>query len=45
VAPPEVRTADIYLGIIPFVAMQLLALVILFLQPPIATWLPTAIGW
>jgi TRAP-type mannitol/chloroaromatic compound transport system permease large subunit len=45
VAPPEVTTADIYLGIIPFVAMQLLALVILFLQPPIATWLPTAIGW
>jgi tripartite ATP-independent transporter DctM subunit len=45
VAPPEVRTADIYLGIMPFVAMQLLALVILFLQPPIATWLPAAIGW
>ena len=37
VAPPEVRTADIYLGIIPFVFMQLLALVTLFLQPPIAT--------
>ena len=45
VAPPEVRTADIYLGIIPFVFMQLLALVILFLQPPIATWLPAALGW
>jgi tripartite ATP-independent transporter DctM subunit len=45
VAPPEVRTADIYVGIIPFVAMQLLALLILFLQPRIATWLPTAIGW
>jgi tripartite ATP-independent transporter DctM subunit len=45
VAPPEVRTADIYLGIIPFVAMQLLALLILFLQPAVATWLPTAIGW
>jgi tripartite ATP-independent transporter DctM subunit len=45
VAPPEVRTADIYLGIIPFVAMQVMALLILFLQPRIATWLPTAIGW
>jgi tripartite ATP-independent transporter DctM subunit len=45
VAPPEVRTADIYVGIIPFVALQLLALLILFLQPRIATWLPTAIGW
>ena len=45
VAPPEVRTADIYLGISPFVFMQLLALVTLFLQPPIATWLPAALGW
>ncbi|HEX6112102.1 MAG TPA: TRAP transporter large permease subunit [Geminicoccaceae bacterium] len=45
VAPPEVRTVDIYLGIIPFVAMQAAALLILFLQPQIATWLPTAIGW
>ena len=45
VAPPEVRTADIYLGIIPFVAMQVMALVILFLLPRVATWLPTAIGW
>ncbi|MGH6895442.1 MAG: TRAP transporter large permease [Geminicoccaceae bacterium] len=45
VAPPEVRTTDIYLGIIPFVAMQAMALLTLFLQPQIATWLPTAIGW
>jgi TRAP-type mannitol/chloroaromatic compound transport system permease large subunit len=45
VAPPEVRTTDIYLGIIPFVAMQVMALVILFLLPRVATWLPTAIGW
>jgi tripartite ATP-independent transporter DctM subunit len=45
VAPPEVRTADIYLGIIPFVFMQLLALLILFFEPPIATWLPAAMGW
>jgi len=45
VAPPEVRTGDIYLGTIPFVAMQALALLLLFLQPRIATWLPAAIGW
>ena len=30
VAPPEVTTGDIYRGIIPFVAMQLLALVLCF---------------
>jgi tripartite ATP-independent transporter DctM subunit len=45
VAPPEVRTGDIYLGIIPFVAMQAIALLILYLQPQVATWLPNAIGW
>jgi TRAP-type mannitol/chloroaromatic compound transport system permease large subunit len=45
VAPPEVTTADIYTGIIPFVLMQLLALVLVFLFPELATWLPKAIGW
>jgi tripartite ATP-independent transporter DctM subunit len=45
VAPPEVTTRHIYRGIIPFVAMQLMALVLVFLFPGIATWLPKAIGW
>jgi tripartite ATP-independent transporter DctM subunit len=45
VAPPEISTGDIYRGIIPFVAMQILALVLLFFFPGIATWLPKAIGW
>jgi tripartite ATP-independent transporter DctM subunit len=45
VAPPEVTTGDIYRGIIPFVAMQLLALVLVFFFPAIALWLPKAIGW
>jgi tripartite ATP-independent transporter DctM subunit len=45
VAPPEVTTGDIYRGIIPFVAMQLIALVLCFLFPGIALWLPKAIGW
>lgn len=29
----------------PFIAMQLTALVLLFVVPAIATWLPQAIGW
>ena len=33
VAPPEVTTGDIYRGIVPFVAMQILALVLVFLLP------------
>jgi len=45
VAPPEVTTGDIYRGIVPFVLMQLLALVLCFLYPGIATWLPRTIGW
>ena len=44
-APPEVTTGDIYRGVIPFVAMQLIALVLCFLFPGIALWLPKAIGW
>ena len=45
VAPPEVTTGDIYRGIIPFVGMQILALMLVFAFPGLATWLPKAIGW
>lgn len=45
VAPPGVTTGDIYRGVIPFIALQLLALAILFAIPDLATWLPRAIGW
>jgi tripartite ATP-independent transporter DctM subunit len=40
VAPPEVRTVEIYKGIIPFVGIQLLALIALWYAPEVATWLP-----
>lgn len=45
VAPPEVATADIYRGVIPFVGMQVLAVVFVFLWPSLALWLPKTIGW
>jgi tripartite ATP-independent transporter DctM subunit len=45
VAPPEVTTRDIYRGIIPFVGMQMIALLLVFAFPGLATWLPKAIGW
>ena len=45
VAPPEVTSRDIYVGVMPFVALQVAALVMLFFFPGIATWLPRAIGW
>ncbi len=40
VAPPEVSTVQIYKGIIPFVAIQLIGLFIVVLFPETATWLP-----
>ena len=40
VAPPQVKTTHIYLGVVPFVAIQVLALVLLWFWPQVATWLP-----
>jgi tripartite ATP-independent transporter DctM subunit len=45
VAPPEVKTSDIYRGVVPFVGMQVVALVLVFSFPGLATWLPRVIGW
>ncbi len=43
VAPKEVKTTHIYLGVAPFVAIQVLALVLLWFWPQIATWLPSVL--
>jgi len=43
VAPPEITTRDIYWGIIPFVVIQLFALVVLWYVPGLATALPHAL--
>jgi tripartite ATP-independent transporter DctM subunit len=43
VAPPEVSTRDIYVGIIPFVLIQLVALFALWFAPGLATALPHAL--
>ena len=40
VAPPAVRTADIYRGAMPFVVIQLIGLAAVVLFPGLATWLP-----
>ncbi len=42
VAPPEITTRHIYVGIIPFVVIQLFALVVLWFVPGLATALPHA---
>jgi tripartite ATP-independent transporter DctM subunit len=41
VAPPQVRTADIYRGVMPFIGLQLLMLAAVAAFPALATWLPS----
>jgi tripartite ATP-independent transporter DctM subunit len=43
VAPPSITTVQIYRGVLPFVALQLLALVTVWHFPELATWLPEKI--
>ena len=43
VAPPEITTRHIYAGIIPFVLIQLFALLVLWFFPALATALPHAL--
>jgi tripartite ATP-independent transporter DctM subunit len=43
VAPAEISTRQIYAGVAPFIALQLLMLSMLAVWPSIATWLPDAI--
>ena len=40
VAPPSVRTIEMYKGVVPFIALQLLALVIVGAFPPLVNYLP-----
>jgi tripartite ATP-independent transporter DctM subunit len=40
VTPPEVGTTAIYRGVVPFIAIQVLMLGMLWFWPDLATWLP-----
>ena len=40
VAPPEVRTSQIYAGVLPFIGIQVAALALFWAVPSIVTWLP-----
>ena len=41
VAPAVVKTISMYKGVVPFIALQLLALVVVGLYPPLVNYLPT----
>ncbi|MBV8032147.1 MAG: TRAP transporter large permease subunit [Betaproteobacteria bacterium] len=40
VSPSQVRMADIFRGVLPYIAMSVLLLVLVFLVPAVAVWLP-----
>ncbi|WP_286239747.1 TRAP transporter large permease [Neptuniibacter halophilus] len=41
VCPPNVKITDIYRGVIPFILLQLAALLVLVFWPQLVLWLPT----
>ncbi|OUD08102.1 C4-dicarboxylate ABC transporter [Marivivens niveibacter] len=41
VAPATISTMQIYKGVIPFVLLQIVAIVLLFIFPELVTWLPS----
>lgn len=43
VAPDNVKTVQIYRGVVPFVIIQLLGLLLIALFPELATWLPDVV--
>lgn len=40
VAPPEIDIRTLYVGVLPFVGLQLVGLAVIFAWPELATWLP-----
>ena len=40
VAPKEIQTRNIYRGVMPYIGIQVLAIIIVAMFPSIATWLP-----
>ena len=43
VCPSDVTMIDIYRGVVPFIILQLIALVLVFLFPELVTWLPSKV--
>lgn len=44
VAPPSVRTMDIYLGVMPFILIQIVVMGLIAWWPQLATWLPSVVN-
>jgi len=44
VAPAEIKTSQIYRGVMPFIAIQIIAMAMIAYWPELATWLPGKIS-
>lgn len=44
IAPPEITYRDMYRGVVPFIAAQILTLLLVFFFPALATWLPSLLN-
>lgn len=44
VAPPEVRMSHIFRAVVPYVALSLAMLALVFFVPAVAVWLPSVLG-
>jgi len=44
VAPPQVRMGHIFQAVLPYIAMSLLVLALVFFVPAVAVWLPRMLG-
>ncbi len=44
VAPKEIKTTQIYLGVMPFIAIQVVAMAMIAYWPVLATWLPAQLS-
>jgi tripartite ATP-independent transporter DctM subunit len=44
VAPPSITMQQVYAAVVPYVLFGVAVLVLIFFYPPLATWLPAALG-
>jgi TRAP-type mannitol/chloroaromatic compound transport system permease large subunit len=44
VAPPEVKMVHIFQGVVPYVALSIAVLALVFFVPAVAVWLPKLLG-
>ena len=40
ISPPEIKLRDMYRGVLPFIAIQVVAIILVMAFPALALWLP-----